>query len=149
MDWVHFYLIAFSVAVVFSAAVAASVTSTVIFESSGFTFEQGLYLEYIRKEVERSIPPAIALDCVVLFLEYKFLSRLERRREIKKAIDLTISTYIVTFALWLGYTMFHGLSGDYPPMTVAVIWLSLGNMVACGAFFCITAQREKSRNMGP
>lgn len=147
--WITFYPIAFFVAVVFSVAVIASVTNTVVFESYGLTFEQELYLEYIRKEVERLIPPAIALDCVVLLLEYKFLSRLSKRMEIEKAIDFTIGTYIITFALWLSYAMFHGLSGEYPPMALAVTWLSLGDLVVCGAFFYMAAQRARSRNMGP
>ncbi len=129
-----------------AAAIDCHVTNTVIFESYSFTFERELYLEYIRKKVERSIPPAIALDCVVLFLKYKFLSRLSRRIEIKKAIDL-IGTYTITFALWLSYAMFHGLSGEYPPMALAVTWFSLGNMVAWGAFFYIAVRRAASRNI--
>ncbi len=144
-NWVTFYLIAFLIALVFSMAMIALVTNTAVFESHGFTFEQELYLEYIRKEVERSIPPAIALDCVVLFLEYKFLSRLSRKKEIKEAIDLTIGTYTITFAIWLSYAMFHGLSGKYPPMALAVTWLSLGNIVACGTFFYIGVRRAPRR----
>jgi len=144
-NWITFYLIAFCIAVVFSMAMIALVTNTVIFESYGPTFEQKLYLEYIRKQVERSIPPAIALDCVVLFLEYKLFSRLSREKEIEEAVDLTIGTYTVTFAIWLSYAMFHGLSGEYPPMALTITWLSLGNIVTCGAFFYMAVRRAPRR----
>lgn len=146
-NWITFYPIAFLIAVVFTVAMIASITNTVVFESYGFASED-LYLEYLRKEVERLIPLAITLDSVVLLLEYKFLSRLSRRIEIEKATDFTIGTYLITFALWLSYAMFHGLSGEYPPMALVVTWLSLGNMAVCGAFFYMSARRARSRNMG-
>ena len=139
--WLAFYPAALSVAAVFSVSMTAWVTNVVLFESAGPSFGRELYLEHIRNEVERAIRPAIVLDCVILFLGYRFLPRLKRRSEIEEAVNFSVVTYVITFAVWLSYTMFHGLSGEYRLNALVVTLLALAGMLVCGVFFCMELRR--------
>ena len=143
-SFIMFYPVAFLVTAVTAVAAMAYVTNIVMFESSGFTFDEELYLEYIERQVEGTLPFAIAVGCVALFLEYKFLSRLEVKAEIEKGLYFTMGTGIMSFAVWLSYAMFHELSGEYPVMSQTVTWFSLGDMMACG----ILLYRESRRRLG-
>jgi len=143
-SFIKLYAVAFFITIAIAAAAMAYVTNIVLFESSGLTFDQELYLEYIRKQVEGTLPIAIAVGCAALLLEYKLLPRLKRRDEIEKGLNLTMGTGIMSFAVWLSYAMFHELSGEYPLMSQAVTWLSLGDMMMCGTLFYLESRRKLS-----
>jgi len=143
-SFVILYAVAFFVTIAIAVTAMAYVTNVVLFESSGLTFYEELYLEYIRKQVEGTLPIAIAVGCAALLLEYKLLPRLKRRDEIEKGLSLTMGTGIMSFAIWLCYAMFHGLSGEYPLMSQAVTWLSLGDMMICGTLFYLESRRKLS-----
>jgi len=139
-----FYPVAFFVTAVTTVAAIAYVTNTVLVESSGSTFDEEIYLQYIGRQVDGTLPFAIAVGCVALFLEYKFLSRLKGRAELEKGLHFTMGTGIMSFAAWLSHAMFHGLSGYYPLISQAVTWLSLIEMVACCILLYIESRRKLS-----
>ena len=139
------YPVTFIVAALFSVVAIAVVTGVAVFESSGFTFEQAIYLEHIAEEVEYTMPFAIMLNCLALFLQYVSLSKLNGRREVERAIDFSIGTYLLASLVWLSYSMFHVLSGPYLQLPVLLMWLSPVYMLICGLFFFKESRRALSR----
>jgi hypothetical protein len=139
------YPVTFIVAALFSVVAMAIVTGVVVFESSGFTFEQAIYLEHIAEEVEYTMPFAIMLNCLALFFQYVSLSKLNGRREVERAIDFSIGTYLLASLVWLSYSMFHVLSGRYLQLPVLLMWLSPVYMLICGLFFFKESRRALSR----
>lgn len=143
-SFIMFYPVAFFITAVTAVAAIAYVTNVVLLESSGSTFDEEIYLQCIGRQVDETLPFAIAIGCVALLLEYKFLSRLKERAEIERGLHFTMGTGIMSFAVWLSHAMFHGLSGDYPLISQAVTWLSLIEMMACGTLLYIESRRKLS-----
>ena len=140
------YPVTFIVAALFSVVAIAVVTGVAVFESSGFTFEQAIYLEHIAEEVEYTIPFAIMLNSLALLLQYMSISKLNGRREVERAIDFSIGTYLLASLVWLSYAMFHVLSGQYLQLQILLMWLSPVYMGVCGLFFFRESRRALSRS---
>jgi len=63
------------------------------------------------------------------------------KSKIEEAVNFSIVTYVIIFAVWSSYTMFHGLSGEYPLSALVVTLLALAGMLVCGVFFCMELRR--------
>jgi len=127
------YPMSFALAALFSAAMIAMVTHTALLESSGLPLEQEPDLERIAVQVQGTISFAILLNCLVLFLQCFFFSKVERK-SVGKATSFIVWTYILSFAVWLNYAMFYVLAGYCPWFPVTLILFAPVYLLVMGLF---------------
>ena len=112
------------VATVFSAAMVALVTNTVILTSSTLTLDREVYLVHVTEEVDWTIPLAILLNCLVLLLQYFLFPKLKRNVAVSTTTTPVAWTYVISFLVWLNYTMYHVLAGQYSQFSVLLMVVS-------------------------
>lgn len=140
LDMSRLYLPMFLIGAICSAAAVTFVTAVVVFESSGSTFERQLYLDHITEEVEFTMPFAILLNSVVLLLQYHFLPRIKGRRGIESAINIANWTFLLSFLVWLNYTMFHVFADRFSEFSLVLMLLSPAYLLVCFLFFFVRSR---------
>jgi hypothetical protein len=136
------YFVMLLIGVICSATAVALVTDLVLFESSGFTFERELYLDHITEEVELTIPFAILLNSMFLYLQYSFLPRIRERRGLERAIGFANCTFLLSFLVWLNYAMFHVFADRYSQSSLALMLLAPTYLLVCFLFFFRRSRKE-------
>jgi hypothetical protein len=108
----------------------ALVTNTVILTSSTLTLDREVYLAHVTEAVDWTIPFAIMLNCSILLLQYFLFPQGKRNATTKSSATPAAWTYIISFLVWLNYSMYHVLAGQYSLFSILLMVFSLIYLLA-------------------